>query len=474
MMAPGKSSGAGPGDATAQVVVGGTVAALAAADALAAQGRAVRLLLPRTGVGGGFMPVQRDGRTLERGMRVLELHYEGAGAPPPLHRYRPGEDGHRPFIRLIDAWVRELVGDDDVIEVDRPASFLGGRLGPEVLVSSDLSRAAELVGAEVARTIAAEAAAAARTSGDAGWLAPGEGERLWRATLDDASVHQHGPTFDELFVAPFTGKIRPAGGSDVVAALRRKLWVPLFWPLTVAEAFSGGPVGFVPERPASIVRPGGMAPVVRALLQRLTDRGVDVVRYDAVTRVEPAGTAVRIELSDGAVEVADRPVLGLAAGELFSAAGIDFAPAKVRSVLAWVEAREADLVELPGFVDVVDPEVAAYRITPGEVDPAAGNRVLCVELAHDVRTDTAAEVARGALQRVGVLREGAVTQDLGVFAGPTFTDPTADSLERHAFALAELQARELRAHVVGGAEAFGSDSFNEQVLQGLRAAASAG
>jgi hypothetical protein len=456
--------------ATRQVVVGGTVAALVAADALAARGRPVRLLLPRKGVGGGFMPVERDGRVLERGMRVLELRYEGTGTPPPLERYRPGEDGHRPFVALVDAWVRELVGDDQVVEIDPPASFLGGRLCPEVLVSSDLSRAAQCVPPGGARAIAAEAAAAADSSGDAGWLAPAAADRLWQTSLDDASVHQHGPTFHRHFLAPFTDKVRPAGGRDVLAALRRKLWAPLFWPRTVAEAFGDGPVGFVPDRPLTVVRPGGMAPVVRALLRRLGERDVEIVDYDSVTRVEPAGRSARISLSDGRVETVHRPVLAMATGELFAAVGVAHAPARVRSVLAWVEVQESDLVELPGFVDVVDPEVAAYRITPGQLDHARRTRVVCVELAHDVDTGAAAEVARAALERVGIVRAGSATRDLGVFAGPTFTDPTADNLARHAEALAGVQALELDAVVVGGALAFGSDAFNEQVVQGLQAA----
>ena len=57
-------------EAREQLVVGGTVAALSAADALAAAGRPVRLLMPRKGVGGGFLPMARGGVPLELGMRV--------------------------------------------------------------------------------------------------------------------------------------------------------------------------------------------------------------------------------------------------------------------------------------------------------------------------------------------------------------------------------------------------------------------
>jgi hypothetical protein len=454
----------------AQVVVGGTVAALAAADALAGRGRPVRLLLPRKGVGGGFTALERGGHRLELGMRVLELRYEGTATAPPLEEYRPEGDGHRPFVGLIDSWVRELVGADRLLDIDEPASFVRGRLGPEVLLTSDLTGAADLVSAEDARRIAGEAATAVHAHGPAGWLAPGERPRLWEASLDEASLHQHGRTFHDRLIAPLIGKMRAGGGSDVPAVLRRKLWMPLFWPQTVAEVFSGQAPGFVPDRPLTVVRPGGMGPVVEALLARLRSPHVELVPYDAVTALERDGARLRIELSDGRVEVADRPIVGVGAAEVFGSLGIPFAPTKVQSVFAWTGVQEVDVRRLPGYVHVLDADVPAYRITPGELDADTGTRVLCVELSFDVAKEAAAELARDVLQRVGLVREGAPTQDLGVFAGPSFTDPTADNLDAHARAVEALRERSLPASVIGGAQAFGFDSFNEQVIQGLQAA----
>ena len=453
-----------------QVVVGGSIAALVAADSLAGAGRPVRLLLPRRGVGSGFRPLERDGRRLELGMRALELRYEGVAESPPLERYRPEGDGHRPFVARIDAWVRDLVGDHALVELTPPASFLDGRLGPELLLTSDLTRARDLVAPAVAERIAEEAADAERTAGAAGWLAPGQRDRLWDVSLEEASLHQHGTTFHGLFVGALTAKIRPGGGSDVVAALRRKLWVPLFWPRTLADAFAGRPVGFVPDRPLTAVVPGGVGPVVTALLDRLAARGVEVVEHDGVRSLTREGGDLLVELADGVVERAHRPVLGLGAGELFAAVGIEHAAPRIRSVMAWVGVTEDDVADLPGVVHVLDPALAAYRVTPGERDAATGTRVLCVELSHDVAPEEAAATAADVVRRIGLVREGAALQDLAALAGPTFADPTAENVRRQAGAWAAWQGQHLPAVVVGGAQAFGYDSFNEQVVQGLQAA----
>jgi hypothetical protein len=452
-----------------QVVVGGSVAALVAADALAAR-RPVRLLLPRRGVGGGFLPLERDGRRLELGMRALELRYEGTGTPPPLERYRPEGDGHRPFVARVDAWVRDLVGNDALVDLAAPASYVEGRLGPELLLTSDLTGAPGLVGRVLAGRIAAEASRASASAGPAGWLAPEHRDRLWDVSLDEASLHQHGPTFHELFVGALTRKVRPAGGSDVVAALRRKLWAPLFWPQTLADAFAGRPPGFVPDRPLTVTTGGGAGPVVTALLDRLVHRGVEVVRHDGLRTLAVEDGDVVVETADGRVERARRPVLGVGAGELFAAAGIEHSVTRVRCVVAWVEVAEDDLVSLPGVVHVLDPAVPAYRVTPGERDASTGARVLCVELCHDVATDAAVATAAEVVRRTGLVREGAGVRGLTAVAAPAFTDPTAGNRSRHDAAWASWRERDWPAVVVGGAQAFGYDSFNEQVVQGLQAA----
>jgi len=54
-------------------------------------------------------------------------------------------------------------------------------------------------------------------------------------------------------------------------------------------------------------------------------------------------------------------------------------------------------------------------------------------------------------------------------AGPAMPDPGPAAKAAFDAARARLQDAALDAEVVGGAAAFGADSFNEQVIQGLRA-----
>ena len=129
------------------------------------------------------MPVEREGRRLERGMRVLELHYEGLGEPPPIEDYRPGDHGHRPWTRLVRDWVGELVGEDALVEIDPPAMAVNGRVGPEVLLRTDLEPIRELLDAGELDAIAAEAAEAVARLGPAGILDGAHDAEHWSTTL---------------------------------------------------------------------------------------------------------------------------------------------------------------------------------------------------------------------------------------------------------------------------------------------------
>jgi hypothetical protein len=445
------------------VVTGGTVAALIAAEQAAAAGREVELLLPHKGVGGGFAPLHLGGRRLDRGLRALELRYEGVGAPPPLAVYDPAGAGHRPYSRLIEAYVRDLVGED-LVELDRPRQWLAGRLGDELLTTCDLTGLRAYLTDEQADTIAHQASGTA-----AGLLDPRHAGALQHTSIADASREQHGALFHDLLIAPLAAKLRPEGGVDVPAVLRRKLWLALFHPRTLREAAGGGPVGFCPDRPFHGIEPGGTGAIVARLLERVQAAWrITVRRVDGIEQLAADGDHVLITPAGGAPLRALDPILALPPGELFAATGIPYLPDRVTSVLAWVEVAEADVLELPSFLHVIDADVPVFRFSRGE--RREGRVTVCAELAHDVPKGEAAAVAAAALVRLGLVREGAPVTPITAFAGPTFTAPTFANRERFSAARAAYDARGLRAQTIGGGNAFAADSLNEQLVQALQAA----
>ncbi|UGS33766.1 hypothetical protein DSM104329_00131 [Capillimicrobium parvum] len=449
------------------------MAALVAADTLGERGERVRLLLPGRGVGGGFAALRRDGRTLELGVRLLELSYEGdAALVPPLEDYRPG--GHRPYVRRIRAWMQELVGRR-LVEAGRPAMVLeGAERADDILFTVDLAPLRGMLGPRVADTMAAEVQARlAAGSGDAGVLAADRAAQLDGLTLEQASLANHGEGFHRRVIAPLCDKVVDGGAGAVLASLRRKAWAPLFHPRTLLQALRGEPLGFRGARPFHTVAGDGCGAIVDALLTRIRARdGVTVEVAGALTSVRPAGAATALGFANGREVVTERPVLGAGAAELFAAAGIGYHPARARTVLAWLEVAERDTIDLPHLVHVLDPVNPVLRVsTSGSAPP--GRRVLCVELRHDLDAAAIVAAATGGLRDAGLVVKDAALEPITGAARPTFPAPSPANRRAFAAARAAFADRELDVAVVGGALGPAADSLNEQIVQGLLVGAAA-
>jgi hypothetical protein len=454
-----------------RVVVGGSIAALVAADALAGKGEPVRLLLPERGVGGGFAPIAREGRLLELGVRLLELGYEDTNvAPPPLREYRPAFGAHRPYVGLVDRWVRALLGDR-VVEVARPQMFFDGRIVDDLYFTTDALALREALEPRERATVAREARSARAAAGcDAGVLDASRGEELAAISAAEASRRNHGATFHERLIAPIAEKIVAGGGEQVLATLRRKIWVPLFWPATIAQACNGGEVAFRPKRPFHTVAPDGCGSLVTALRERIVSRGAHVESAGRLESIAPAADGgVELGFSGAGPVRARRPVLGSAPAELFAAAGAEYAPATARSVVCWLEARPEDLLAVPSLLNIVDAELPALRVSSSGRG-APGMQMLTVELRHDLPEEQIVEAALATLKRTGLLAQDAQANVVMSAAAPTFALPTRENVEQFTRAQETLNALGLDAEIVGGGCDFAADPLGDQVIQGLRAA----
>lgn len=458
----------------AVAVVGGSVAALVAADALAGAGRPVVLYLPERGVGGGFLPVEIAGRRLDLGPRVLELQYDDAtsdGAAPPWDEYRPGPHGHRPYLDVIDRFVRELAGDD-LVEVPPVAVSVGGRRCTDYVLAGDLTGLTAVLDDDTAAALAAGARAAVDTIGPHGAFAgPG---LPWDRTFRDVGREHTGAAFHDLLIEPLAAKILPGGADQVVAALHRKIWLPLFHPVTAWEA-AVGDLSYRPARPMVSIEGGGMGEVVRRLVDRVTSSPNVEVRHEGALvglgRADGATSdSARLTFASGSVVDAAVPILGVGAEELFGAVGAPYEVAKVPVTMVWIDVPEGAVLDLPSILFSAEPDQGVFRVTESLADRRPGHRTVCVELAHDVPRDRWEAVAQDGLVTLGIVGAAAETEVVAAAGRPAFAVPSAASRDAFDVARRTLDEHALPIDVVGGPTAFAVDSFNEQVVQGLAAA----
>ena len=213
-----------------------------------------------------------------------------------------------------------------------------------------------------------------------------------------------------------------------------------------------------------------MAAVLEALLERIRCAPrVSIAttgRLEGVVRADGRATELRFE--DGTERRATRPILGVGPQELFAAVGAEYAPSRIPMALAWARVDERDLLAAPSLVHAPEPEIPAFRVSAAGGD-RPGSLLLTLELRHDTRPADVARAVRESLELTGVVREGAPVEVVHQLVGPAFPDPSRREVDAFDAARARFEAAGLHAEVVGGATAFGADSFNEQVIQGLRA-----
>ena len=453
------------------VVVGNTIAALVASDALASRGASVDLYLTGT-VGGGFRGFSVDGFCLELGARLLEISYGGeeSTAPPPsLEEYHPGPSGHRPHIKAVRKFLCELLGSD-LIEIDRPQMFLNGAMAPDIYFTVDLSKLRDGLTAQQATDIGDETLRILASNPSPEGIFGTPSQNLWSMSLEEASIANHGATFHQIFIESICRKIQAAGSSEVLAALRRKVWMPIFHTKTLWEAVSGKELGFRPNRPFHTIEGGGIADLITRLLERIeSSPHVAVRRLNGLTRISTVNGVTRLEFGNGTHRtVSSRPIIGVSPEQLYLAAGVPYAPERVPIFVCWVAVSDDDIIQLPTATFVVDPRLDTYRVNGGLGPP--GSRVISLELSHKVLPDEADSVARQSLEAMRIVRPGSAIRLVHQLRVPAFTAPSATNLEGFRIAHESFNEQSVNADIIGGATAFGADSINEQIVQGLRAA----
>jgi hypothetical protein len=216
-----------------------------------------------------------------------------------------------------------------------------------------------------------------------------------------------------------------------------------------------------------------MGEIVLRLVRRVeATPSVTIHRSGSLTGIAHAGAEeVVLHFADGSTRRAERPVVGVGAGELFTAAGVDLHADRVPATMVWVDVADDDVVHLPSVLCSAEPDIPLYRVTESFVDRRPGHRTLCCEVDHRrTRPGEWFSLATGALTDLGVIRDGADVQQVGAASQGAFVAPSHENRAAFGVARSAFDALGLAAWIVAGATSFGVDTFNEQVVQGLAAA----
>jgi hypothetical protein len=229
------------------------------------------------------------------------------------------------------------------------------------------------------------------------------------------------------------------------------------------QAFRDGRTAFRPYRPLFTLDGPDIVARLRAALGRVRLHPAGPLR--ALRRDGP-DLLLRFACGAETRLPAGHTVLGMGAEEGFAAAGIAYAPTRLRGGFAWARLAEADLLHQPAALLLHDADAPAFRISDnGPAGPR--QRLLAIEFGHRAAAPDA-PAARAALQAAGVLRPGAALDLVHALSGPAQVAPGAANQARHEAAAAALAtALGPGPRLLGGLRRFGLDSFNDQVVDGL-------
>lgn len=452
-------------------IVGSSVGCLATALQLAERGRRVRLFLQKGREGGSFHGLQVDGRDLDLGVRLFELDYEDAPAERlPLADFDRDRHNHRPFIDAVASFIRRFIGDD--LRRVEAEMLVAGRRGRCIHFTTDLTGLPDLLDTGDREAMRAQIEAILRDPTVKDWrFQPGHQARLDGVDLATASLDNHGALFHERFVRRHCAR-QTSGWAQTIASERRKLWMALFHPLTLAEALDRRAPSFRPYRPFYRARAG-------LFIERL----LDALHRSALVEIVPVGRLVRFAnggdtaildfagIGDAAgrsIEItANQSILGFTGEELFSAAGIAYAPERIRSGVAWVEIPESEILYWPALLSIHDEDISILRVSTTSDGAPQGWRIATIETGSEAPS---LEAIRAELEAIGLVSSGATTRLVKSFHGPAQVAATFDNRTRFATALGGFAQLGWNGTVLGPARRFGFESVNDQIVEALHTA----
>ena len=416
------------------MIFGGTMACLTAALCAARAGRSVRLFLPTRGVGNGFLGLRTGPYHLEFGTRLIETtagperldiaHYV-VGAPI------------RPFVADIRAFLADILGDDGLRPLSSAVAAFRGRCLPDFVSSLDFQPLSETLSSSELKTIKRELAARIDRP-NRSVFTRAHRPLLEGDPLGDVCLANHGELFQRLVIEPYAAQVWSAW-PGALASHRQKLWIPIFYPETIAGGLGGHLQRFRPAVTYGYPRDGTMSAIVNGLLAQLRAR-VEVVEYDdpATLRGTPDVCGLSVQET---LRLTDAPPL------------VTF-PLTV----SWFAVPRAAMLRRPAFIALHDRTAPGFRISFGGRAPATESLVT----VEGRRCPEPTEVSE-CLGALGVLDPAADAVPIRSARVPLVA-PTRDNVAT----LAAARRRLWPTRWVGPAAGLRFDTLNEQIAQGIK------
>lgn len=347
------------------VIAGNNLAALVAAQSIAASGREVLLINSAPAWGGHFSGVELASRRFDPGMILYEFDASNRESSPNVRSYDPTRrnDCGR-FTGMVRDYVERRVST--VIAPD-PTVLIDSRALPDMIIANHAASVTSFdreTRDRIRQELKAICAAgphplhASRKAVDPAF-----------ASVDFASVSiaNHGRTLHEALFEPLCRKILGVPCSEILATYHRAAWLPLYYPETLLSQFGVAPQR-LPETRFHYPAEGSAGALVRALAHEIEAHPKIHIVRSAIAKISRSAPTM-LEMVDGNTVSANEFIWTLDPGALLAIAGpalpgAEFARSSIG--LCFVALGQDHIGPGLGTLFVPDPKRASYRVTDQE------------------------------------------------------------------------------------------------------------
>lgn len=431
-------------------IVGSNAAALFFLDMVSGK---YPILFSKCGqLGSGWAGIVHEKYLLDLGQRYFELDFENRETLS-IDKF-DADSSQRDFIHIIDKYIRSKGHELERIKVE---TYFRKSIVACPMETADIRGVASKFSFQEKKQIQSELANRDVASKFEMSRVGYQSFKAEQFDLKNMMMHNHGSTFNKIVLEPFVKKFGVDLG-DVPLKLRRKLWLPLFYPDTILQNCAGNISEFEPFRPHFRIKGKSTSFFIRDIIDKLR------INDSALSRALAPDQNLDYQdvLSNQKLENV------FVCGSIESIAkslGVKIAIKKKKIRVVWLETNNNDVLRHIDYLSVIDGDIPFLRLSSSSMSDNLMKQVLCVETFDQ---KTSAEDLIIYIKEMGIIKNKAVVKKIKELTAPVIDEPTFESLMSFDNAVKTLKQMHPNINFELSNLNFSNSTLNAQLLTAMK------
>ena len=404
-------------------------------------------------LGSGWSGITRGNELLDLGQRYFELDFENANQRT-INEYSETEN-LRDFTEAVKSFITSK--GFELVEA-RVEAFFRGQIIRCPLETTDLSDVVNCLSDKEKDAIRVDISRQTNSPKQDMSTYGYSSHAAAMPNLHDMLLHNHGTTFNDLVIFPFTDKFQiPL--EQVPTRLRRKVWAPIFYSRTILSHLDGAP-DFFPSRRHFKIKSQSTSKLIQSLIEAHTKSGRQAVeKFNIKQDMFHLGDDKKFQIDSLKYGASLNPILNV----LGHVPNIE----KLNIRLMWFRVPNSAIMQEIDYLSVIDKDIPLTRISTSSWSSDPSCQIYCVETFDK---QISAEEAFSQLRVMALIRENTEMNKIADLSAPAMDRPTLKNEKAYNEMIQTVQEKMPRLDIDLVAKQFGRNTFNDQVLSGLKKA----